>query len=206
MNVNQEQSADNRWSRVFRLSPSVDWYPAESVNNRSVFEVLANYSSYDFDALQGAGIRSTAFRRWSAADTLRIPAIESWILETSARLDLEDRGRFDWSSFTQDVSDEWESGYYSVVIERLFWRKLLVRAGYHVEQRIEFTLEPGNNGEPGRRRTRTYRAEGPKFRFQLKNTPSFHIYVDGNLLNVKDSRREDSYRLDTIYMSMSYLW
>ncbi|MBD3166651.1 hypothetical protein GF324_08630, partial [bacterium] len=89
-----ERSSDNRWNRIFRFRPEVIWLPGPGWNNRAGFEVLANYNVYDFDQPGSSlGIRSTAFRRWSAQDTLVIPLARNWQGEIAGRFDLEDRGR-----------------------------------------------------------------------------------------------------------------
>ncbi len=204
--LDSKRSANNRWNRVFVINPEIEWNPAEGWKNKSEFIVLANYTTYDFEEPNSSEVISTAFRRWSAADTLQMPIYNEWYGEISFRYDLEDRGRFNWSKFTQDVSDEWNARFFSFAMGRFFWRRLNLKVGYHFEQRIDDRIEYDSNREQIKLRVRNYKAEGPTFRLKMESSERFRWYAEGKLLKVENSQQDTSYRLDTIYMSVSYLW
>lgn len=205
VNLHRERSADNRWNRVFRLAPGVVWTPGPGWRNRAQFELLANYTDYDFESA-GATVRSNVFRRWSASDTLRLPLPLDAHATVSGRIDLEDRGRLQWSRFVQQVSDEKRAWYWSASLAREFWSHLVLTAGYHVQRREEDRLDPGPAGGGERTRITNYHVYGPFFRARTRDFSNLYISVEVALQNVEDSNASDRDRLDRIDVSLVYRW
>jgi len=205
--ISSDRSADNRYNRFLILRPGVEWIPEPGWRNQVLFIVMANYTSFDFDdPTTRSSLRSKAIRRWSVADTLSFPVWRDIGGDVSVRYDQEDRGRLLWEEFTQDVSDEWTSSFFSVSMHKFFWRQLKVRLGYHFEHRIENKFNRGIDGETVIERVRNYIVGGPVFQVMTRDTRRFRWYVNGNLFKVEDSRKDKSYRLDTISAAVTYLW
>ena len=99
-----ERSAQNNWNRVIRLSPRIE-ITTRSFIARPTFEVLANFTSYDFEN-QIITSPSFSFRQMSYRDSL------IWRLSSQEYLDLGivtryyERGRFRWNSFSETPQDE----------------------------------------------------------------------------------------------------
>jgi hypothetical protein len=71
--LRQEQSANNNWNRVLRLSPSVEYVPVAWFRTVARAEVLANYTVSDYEQ-QIASVQSFSFRQamWSDSSVIRI--------------------------------------------------------------------------------------------------------------------------------------
>jgi len=207
VNLEATRSADNRWNRVFLLRPSVDWLPAPGWSNRASFEVLANYTVYDFESESGgAGIRSTVLRRWSASDTLAIPLGEQWWGEMSLRYDLDDRGRIRWVEFIQERSDERQALYSAVSIGHLMWGRVLFKGGWRIQRQLEDRFDRDLSGGEIRNRTRSYEASGPTLQIETLPHERFRLSISADLLKVRDSRENSRDRLDTVQFVMSHAW
>jgi len=207
VNIESQRSADNRWNRVFRIAPGIEWVPVKDVRNRGIYEVLANYSVYDFDNSEYTNsIRSNVFRKWSAIDTLSFPVTQQLKGEMSFRYDLEDRGRVRWEEFKQELSHETRAFYTSMAITRILWSKLYLKVGYRVLRREEDQLDRDANDDIIRFRARTYEASGPFTVIESRRWKNARLLIDINLLRVDDSQHAGNDRLDTFKISYNYLW
>ncbi len=98
------RSSQNNWNRIFRLEPRfvID---AGSFSARPSFEVLANFTSFDFEN-RIVTSPSFSFRQISYRDSL------SWQVGRHHRLESQliaryfERGQFRWSNFTETPQDE----------------------------------------------------------------------------------------------------
>ncbi|TAK56813.1 MAG: hypothetical protein EPO24_10620, partial [Bacteroidetes bacterium] len=74
------RSSENTWNRIIRLSPALRYEPSTRFMTMNTFEVLANYTVYDFEYLSST-IRSFTFRQFAW--------IDSSIVTLTRRLSLE---------------------------------------------------------------------------------------------------------------------
>jgi len=207
VNLSSARSSDNRWNRVFRLSPSVDYLPANGWRNSIRFEVLANYNVYDFEEpSSAASLRSNALRRWSASDTLTIPIAHLWGAELTSRYDLEDRGRLRWKEFVQELSDEANAYYGSASLQWLVWTRWTISVGYRYQERNEDRFERDPSGKTIRIPARSYLARGPLLRVQTVRWSRLQSAVDASFLTVHDSTRDDPIRHDSVFITLLYSW
>jgi hypothetical protein len=204
--LESSRSADNRWNRVFRLKPSVHWKPARKWHQRASFEVLANYTAYDFEDPDNGTVRSSVLRRWSVADTLTMPLSRQIGGELGIRYDIEDRGSLLWERFAQEVSDELHAVYLSGSIVRRFWGKLSVMMGYRYQSRTEDRLDLDADGKRIRTRARSYSALGPFFHLSTLHRSPLRLELDAVLLNTEDSEPYGRDRIDRITLSFVHRW
>jgi len=94
------RSADNTWNRVFRLSPRLDYRPSESVFTSNTFEVLANYTVYDYE-YPSSLIRSFVFRQFSFADSTTIDLTRRFGIEWTSSIRFYERGELQWETFSE---------------------------------------------------------------------------------------------------------
>jgi hypothetical protein len=94
------RSADNTWNRIFRLSPGVTYAPFRSLSTSNRFEVLANYTVYDFDT-PGTGVRSFAFRQFAFSDSTLWTLTKRTSLEWTGVVRLYERGNLRWDEFSE---------------------------------------------------------------------------------------------------------
>jgi hypothetical protein len=98
--LSSQRSADNTWNRIFRLSPEITYRPSRLLSTANRFEVLANYTVYDFDT-PGNQVRSYAFRQFALSDsTVFTLSRRTWV-EWNSNVRLYERGNLRWSDFTE---------------------------------------------------------------------------------------------------------
>lgn len=205
VNLHRTRSSDNRWNRVFRISPGVEWKPVNGWRNHAIFEVLANYTDYDFEEESGT-VRSNVYRRWSAADTVQVPLPMRLRGTFSGRLDLEDRGRLRWSEFVQEVSDEKRAWYWSASLSKLYWSHLLIELGYRSQRREEDRFDESPDGDRLRTRVSTYTVTGPFFRLETQSLVNLRVGIEVVLQDVDDNSATGRDRLDQVEAVLVYRW
>ena len=95
-----DRSANNNWNRVFRLSPRIEYRPSSALRTTNAFEVLANYTVYDFEE-QVFSVRSFSFRQFSLVDSTTCQLSRRVALDLSARVKLYERGQLRWKEFRE---------------------------------------------------------------------------------------------------------
>lgn len=94
------RSADNTWNRVLRLAPRLLYTPSDRLSSSNSFEVLANYTVYDFE-FATALTRSYAFRQFAFVDSTTYLVTRRLALQAYTHLRLYERGEFLWSAFAE---------------------------------------------------------------------------------------------------------
>jgi hypothetical protein len=114
--LRQEQSANNNWNRVIRLSPSVEYVPSSWFRTVARAEVLANYTISDYEQ-QSASIRSFSYRQamWSDSTVLRLS--ERIECNFSGSLRIFERGTLKWEEFKEKPEE-----YF---IEKTLWPEFI---------------------------------------------------------------------------------
>ncbi len=114
--LHRDQSANNNWNRVIRLSPSVEYTPAPWFRTVARAEVLANYTVSDYEQ-QVASIRSFSFRQalWSDSAVVRLG--ERIQCNFSGSLRIFERGTLRWKEFKEKPEE-----YF---IEKSVWPELI---------------------------------------------------------------------------------
>jgi hypothetical protein len=96
----EERSANNNVNRVLRLAPRVTYRPADGISSANTFEVLANYTVYDFE--EGASLaRSFSYRQFAWLDSTSIDLTHRVGLDFFAYFKLYERGRLNWDDFQE---------------------------------------------------------------------------------------------------------
>ncbi len=95
-----ERSANNNINRVIRLTPRTVYSPVPWFYTQNAFEVLANYTVYDYEK-QVALARSFSYRQFSWMDSTRIELGQRIGLDFFAYLKLYERGMLKWDEFLE---------------------------------------------------------------------------------------------------------
>ena len=98
--LRQEQSANNNWNRVIRLSPCVEYEPSSWFRTVARAEVLANYTISDYE-LQSASIRSFSYRQAMWSDSTVLHLSERIECNFSGSLRIFERGTLKWEEFKE---------------------------------------------------------------------------------------------------------
>lgn len=96
----KERSANNNINRVLRLYPRTIFRPASWFTTTNAFEVLANYTVYDFEQ-QAAQVRSFSYRQFALVDSTRLEFTHRIGLDFFAYLKLYERGQLKWEEFSE---------------------------------------------------------------------------------------------------------
>ena len=129
----RQQSANNNWNRIYRIQSSIH-YNYSAFRNTLQTEVLANYTTYDFDHLF-ENTRSFIFRRYSVSDSLVAPIFSEVYGGIYVRLELEDRGNFYKDIFAQNIAGSSQSLFYDFFLRKEDFLNLNVEAGFAVYHR-----------------------------------------------------------------------
>lgn len=95
-----QNSNDNNWNRIFRLSPSATYRLGDDFQNVLEAEVLANYTEYDFEG-RSQNIRGRSFREMRIRDSLGIAITRTLRLVAGGELRISERGSFSWDQFAE---------------------------------------------------------------------------------------------------------
>ena len=95
-----QRSANNNWNRVLRLTPALIYQPVEWFKTTNAFEVLANYTVYDFEDMV-SGLRSLSYRQIGWIDSTRVLLSEKTRLNFFSHVRRYERGELRWRSFSE---------------------------------------------------------------------------------------------------------
>lgn len=97
--LKSQRSAQNNWNRIIRLVPSFV-YTSKHFVARPTFELLANYTSFDFEDVV-ASSQSFSFRQLSYRDSLVWHCTPRTSVESRTIFRYFERGEFRWRSFSE---------------------------------------------------------------------------------------------------------
>ncbi len=102
----KERSANNNFNRVLRLAPRTTWHPSPWFSTTNAFEVLANYTVYDFEQ-QVALVRSFSYRQFSWIDSTQVEFTPRVGLDFFTYLKLYERGLLRWDEFRERTENSY---------------------------------------------------------------------------------------------------
>jgi len=97
----KEQSASNTWNRVIRLAPRLEFTPSEFLSSSNGFEVLANYTVYDFENDPFVQVKSFSFRQVAFLDSTRLALTGRIAVVGFGYIRLYERGELRWDAFKE---------------------------------------------------------------------------------------------------------
>jgi hypothetical protein len=136
--INASHSHNNRLNRIIKLVPKVN-YSSEKISNSFLTQVLANYTSYDFER-EDLPVRSFVFRRYVISDSLNYKLWRKVSTGFYVKAELEDRGTFFKDQFAQMLSQSNTSYYYVVYLQSSTFFD--VRIGYSFYSRVQWRHIP----------------------------------------------------------------
>ena len=122
-----DRSANNNINRVLRLSPRTTYRPTSSFMTMNAFEVLANYTVYDFEQ-QSALVKSFSFRQFGWIDSSSVQITRKIGLDFFAYLKLYERGQLKWAEFRERTENSF--------IEKTY----VIQARFSPEPRLLFAV------------------------------------------------------------------
>lgn len=93
------RSSNNNINRVLRLRTGSE-LNSSLINSSNIFEVSANYTSYDFEDLN-SNLKSFSYRQFTALDSTQLIITKRASLNFFGYIKLSEQGDFNWSSFSE---------------------------------------------------------------------------------------------------------
>lgn len=116
--IESQRSANNNRNFIYRFFPIVE-YDGSDVQSYNRFEVLANYTVYDYEAF--SQVHSFSFRQASFLDSTNVNITTRLSLFFHANIKLYTRGELYWSNFS-----EFPLNYF---VDQSFWFSLSYASG-----------------------------------------------------------------------------
>lgn len=95
-----DRSANNNINRILRLAPTATYRPSKSIVSTNTFEVLANYTVYDFEA-DVSSVESFSYRQFAWIDSSSIELTHRFGLDFFSYLKFYERGQLVWADFSE---------------------------------------------------------------------------------------------------------
>lgn len=111
----KERSANNNRNRVLRLSPRTVFRPWAFLSTANAFEVLANYTVYDFED-QAALVKSFSYRQFAWHDSTAVELSDRVGLDFLGSLKFYERGQLNWGEFTERTENSFVDRLLSVQV------------------------------------------------------------------------------------------
>lgn len=111
--VFSQKSQNNNINRVLRFSPRTLFRPFPQFVTMNAFEVLANYTVYDFEALT-TQVQSFSYRQFGWMDSSSLNLTGRLGLDFLLYLKLYDRGQLNWGAFTERRENSFVDKTYAV--------------------------------------------------------------------------------------------
>jgi hypothetical protein len=135
-----DRSANNNMNRVLRLSPRTTYRPSPYFMTMNAFEVLANYTVYDFEQ-QVALVKSFSFRQFGWIDSTSVDLTRRIGLDFFAYLKLYERGQLKWSEFRERTENSFIEKTYVVQARFSPEPGLLFAAGVRFFSQTRYTYK-----------------------------------------------------------------
>ncbi len=154
-------SANNTWNRIIRLSPKIEYTPMREVRTANTFEVLANYTVYDFE-YGTSQTHSYVFRQFGFTDSTSVECTGRLSVEGYAYLRYYERGELRWDEFSERPVDYFEDKTFIGTLRYAMSRRLHFSVGirYFSQMRYGFS---GTDHVP----VSSFRSIGPMMGIEL---------------------------------------
>jgi hypothetical protein len=98
--ISGERSANNNWNRIFRLAPECVATPFQGVRNKAAFDVLANYTVFDFELLIPT-VKSYSYRQVAFLDSFSYDITQRIGIDAFGIVRVYNRGELSWQDFSE---------------------------------------------------------------------------------------------------------
>jgi hypothetical protein len=138
----KERSANNNVNRVLRLAPRVTVRPGSWFASANSFEVLANYTVYDFE-MQQVQARSYSYRQFAWVDSTVLPLGDRIGVHFFSYIKLYERGELNWKAFTERTENAFADQTYALQLRFSPSAALTFAVGMQYFSQSRFVYEEG---------------------------------------------------------------
>lgn len=163
-----EKSADNNWTRIFRLNPEITWSPSSSWSWRQSAEVLANYISYDFESILPS-TKSFLYRKFRLEESLEVSVTPTISLQLLYRLELDENGKFLWNKWLEQKLVDRTNHTVQLYFKYSPWSSLTVQPGFIYYSRKGYKYLPVDMFDTQKENYIDFQNYGPSLTVQYKS-------------------------------------
>ena len=124
-----ERSANNNWNRIFRLAPELTYTPSPAMRMVNTFEVLANYTVFDYETLIPT-VESYSYRQFAFLDSTSYDMSSSMGFDVLLHVRLYERGELQWKAFTERPQQYFQEVTFSPAVRYTIQERLVCAAGF----------------------------------------------------------------------------
>jgi hypothetical protein len=124
-----DRSANNNWNRIFRLAPELTYTPSPVMRMVNTFEVLANYTVFDYETLIPT-VESYSYRQFAFLDSTSYDMSSNMGLDFLLHVRLYERGELQWKAFTERPQQYFQEVTFSPAVRYTIQERLVCAAGF----------------------------------------------------------------------------
>jgi len=125
--LKSQRSAMNNWNRVLRLVPSFD-YSYRGVSFKPRFEIIANYTVYDFEDETG-NTRSFSFRQIGLSDSIKVFLTNNLFVQSRLFARYYERGILYWGNFSEIPQTSNLESFVNFLIYSAIYKNVIIGVG-----------------------------------------------------------------------------
>jgi hypothetical protein len=169
----KERSANNNRNYVLRLTPRTQYTPRWWFSTLNMFEVLANYTVYDFER-QVVQVKSFSYRQFSWMDSTTVALTHRVGLDFFAYFKLYERGQLKWEEFTERTENATTDKTLDLQLRLEPGPALLCAVGVRFFSQTRYVFEAA-----GKRLASYLRSVGPTCTIEWRPAPLTRIAFHG---------------------------
>lgn len=169
----KERSANNNWNRIFRLSPRLIFTPFTRLRMVNEFEVLANYTVFDFELLVPT-VKSYLYRQFAFLDSTSYDMSSNVGFDFFFHVRIYERGEFRWKEFSERPQQYVREVTFSPALRYTLYGKLVCAVGFRSFAQNRFRYDAGARISDG-----NYLSYGPTTSVQLTLSADSRLEILG---------------------------
>lgn len=138
--LRSEKSGNNNWNRIFRLLPEMMYTPSKRFRMFNAFEVMANYTVFDFESLVPS-VKSYSYRQVAFLDSTSYDISPKTGLDMFVYVRVFERGELRWKEFSERPLQRIEEVTFSPRLRYTYREQWLFAVGFRSFGQRKFKYE-----------------------------------------------------------------
>jgi len=197
-----ERSADNNWTRVFRLSPALCYNPFSTLKLNQYFEILAKYVDFDYE-FENRDISSFVYRQFSSVSKVEYRFLKATWLQLSYRIQLEENGKLFWDRWAERPLFIRNNYWFRASLSYKPSHYLEISPGMNLYARDEWRYVFARTGTPYKEKSYDFQSFGPMLTIYYQPNSAFQFSMTANRQSVS-SANQKSYSISAIDIFLNW--
>ena len=168
-----DRSANNNWNRIFRLAPELAYTPSPSMRSINTFEVLANYTVFDYETLVPT-VESYSYRQFAFLDSTSYDMSSRVGLDFLLHVRVYERGELEWKAFAERPQQYFQEVTFSPAVRYTIQERLLCAAGFRSFVQKRYLYNGATRVTDG-----NYFSYGPTTSIMLTTSSGWKLEIQG---------------------------